>query len=275
MSKKSKNIPQTDSNIKRRLIIFLICGFILFFLLIFRMGWIQFVQGANLKELAYKQQITNKTITPKRGNIYDATGNTLAISVEVDKVSVNPSKLKTSDGEEVNKALLAQSFANILGVDYTKTLNNLNSDSSNIEIADKVEQEKIVLLEEWLKTNEITSGITIESKVERFYPHNNLASNLIGFTGTDNQGLSGLESSLESLLAGTSGKIVTTTDSVNSEIPNGEHSYIAAEDGNDVTLTIDMKIQSTAEKYLSEAVKDGHATRRKCNHDGAIYSEIY
>lgn len=259
MPKKSEKIPQTNSNIKRRLIIYLIFGFILFFLLILRMGWLQFVQGSDLKERAYRQQVANRTITPKRGNIYDSTGRTLALSIEVDVVYVSPSKLKSSSGAEVNKAMLAQAFSDIFAVDYVETFDKLNSDSSSVKIADKVEHDKIELLETWLKSNNITGGVYIESETRRFYPYETLASNLIGFTGTDGQGLVGLEYSLDSLLSGTSGKIVTTTDSINSEIPNGEQKYISALDGNDIILTIDMNIQSICEKYLAQAVHDNRA----------------
>jgi len=268
MGRKAKNTPQTDTKIKRRLIIYLVFGFILFFCLILRMGWLQFVQGSDLKERAYRQQIANRTITPKRGNLYDSNGKVLALSIDVDMISVNPQKLKYKDGKEVNKAMLAQALSDICGVDYVETLDKLSSDSSSVKIADKVEHDKIELLKNWLSSNNIVSGVNIESETRRFYPHETLASNLIGFTGTDGQGLIGLEYSLNFLLSGTSGKVVTATDSINSEIPNGEQKYIAALDGNDITLTIDMNIQSICEKYLAAAVHDHRADRWNCNHDG-------
>ena len=270
MKKKSKNIPKTDFDIKRRLIMFLVITFILLFMLIIRMSWLQFVEGASLRERAYKQQVANRTIAPKRGNIYDATGMALALSAEVDSITVTPGNLKTSDGTEVNQATLAQALATIFDLDYTETLNKLNSDSSTIKIADKIEHNKIELLENWLKANNIISGVNIESQIRRFYPYENLASNLIGFTGTDNQGLIGLEYSLDNLLSGTSGKVVTTTDSINVEIPNGEQINVAALNGHDIILTIDMKIQSVCEKYLSQAVIDSKSERWKCNYNESI-----
>ena len=104
-----------------------------------------------------------------------------------------------------------------------------------------------------MSENKIYAGIKIESKTQRNYPYNNIASNLIGFTGTDNTGLWGLENSLNSTLAGTNGKLVTLVDSVKGEIPNQERTYIEAKNGNNIYLTIDIKIQSITEKYLAQA----------------------
>lgn len=210
-------LPKLDTNIKKRLIVCLSFGFVLFFLILVRMGWLQFAQvvhGHNLKEEAIKQQVSNRTITPKRGNIYDSTGNSLALSAEVDTVTLNLTKFNTS------KEDLAKAFSDILKIDYTKTLKKLNSDSSSVTIAEKVEHSKVLELEEWLKENKKVLGVSISPEVNRFYPYNNLASSVIGFTGTDGHGLAGLESSLDDILSGTVGKIVSTTDSANGAIPN-------------------------------------------------------
>ena len=200
---KSNITTKLDSKTKRRLTICLIFSFMLLIALIIRMSWLQFattVNGHNLKEEAFKKQLTNKTIIPKRGNLYDSTGNGLALSAEVDTISVNPSRINS------NKEELAKTFGNIFELDYNEVLQKLNSDSPSVKIAEKVKHEQVLQLEEWLEYNK-TKGISITPDTRRFYPHNNLASNLIGFTGTDNQGLSGLESSLDDLLSGTARQI--------------------------------------------------------------------
>ena len=84
---KSQNFIQT-----KKLGIFLIAVILLFVLLIGRIGFIQFVQGSSLKEAAYNQQAINQIISPKRGNIYDSTGRELAISAQVDTITINPRK---------------------------------------------------------------------------------------------------------------------------------------------------------------------------------------
>lgn len=256
---RKKKLVKINNLAQKRLRICMFIGFIILLLLVVRIGFLQFVQGASLKEEAVAKQLSSKTIKASRGTIYDSAGNALAISAKVDTVSVNPSNVKYSDNNEVNKEILAHAFSNIFELDYTETLEKLNTKTSTFIIASKVENDKITTLQDWIKENKISSGISITEDIKRYYPYNNLASNLIGFTGAENTGLAGLESTLNSILSGTPGKVLTSTDSVNGEIPNGQKSYVAAQNGNDVTLTIDVNIQSIAEKYLSQAVNDNKA----------------
>lgn len=258
MKKSKKLVKINNINIKRMKIISILF-FLIFFVLIIRLAYLQFVKGSWLSKQASSQQTSTKTITPERGIIYDTNGKVLAVSAEVDTVSVTPSKLKYTNGDKVPLEFAAQSFSNIFGLDYSETLEKLTSSTTAITIASKVESDKINLLENWMDTNKIYSGISIDSSIKRYYPYNTLASHMLGFTGTDGNGLFGLENSLDYILSGTVGKVVTLTDSVNSEIPNEQQSYIAAQDGSNVYLTIDVNIQSIAEKYLSQAVIDNVA----------------
>ena len=242
MKKKSK-IIKIDNKGQKRLRITLAVGFALLLLLIVRLCVLQFVQGAGLKEEAAQRQLSSKTINPSRGTIYDSTGKILAKSTDVDTVYIDPSEVKYKDKTEVNKDILAHKFSEIFELDYEETLEKLNTKTSSFKIVEKVDHEKIILLENWLSDNEITYGIRIENDNKRAYPYNNLASNLIGFTRSDGSGAMGLEYSLDSLLSGTAGKLVSATDSINGEIPNGEISYVPAQNGNDITLTLDVNIQ--------------------------------
>lgn len=266
-NKKSSNVirlsPQKMKlSIKKMKATLLIIIFILLALLA-RIAWLQFIDGGHLKELAYSQQTINQIISPKRGNIYDSTGKTLATSAQVDTVTINPSKIK-ADSDEATVALkekIAKGFSDIFGLDYNEVLTKLNSTSSVETIIKKVEQNKITELKDWMNKNKITVGINIDEDSKRYYPYSNLASQLIGFCGEDNQGLSGLEYSWDSTLTGTSGKIVASKDASQGEIPNTEETYIAAENGSDITLTIDVNIQTIVEKYLKEAVEDNSCSR--------------
>ena len=199
---RKKTLIKIDNSSKKKLVVSLVISFILLSLLIVRIGFIQFVQGASLKEDATKNQLASKTITPNRGTIYDSTGKVLAISADVDTVSVNPSNVKYKDGTDVNKEVLAHALSKIFGVDYDELLENLNTKKSSFAVAEKVENDKISSLEEWMDSNNIKSGITIEDDINRYYPYTTLASNLIGFTGAENTGLAGLEATLNDLLAG-------------------------------------------------------------------------
>lgn len=232
-------------------------------LLICRIGYLQFVKGNYLKELAYNQQSINQIISPKRGSIYDANGETLAMSVSVDTVTINPQLIKDSKNSSNTQALkekVAKALSDIFSLDYNETLQKVTSTSQIETIAKKVEKDKVDKLKQWMKDNNFSSGINIDEDTKRYYPHNNVLAQVIGSCGSDNQGLSGIEIKWDSTLSGTPGKIVSSKDGgLNTkEIPNSEKSYIAAENGSDLTLTIDLNIQSIVEEYLKQAVENNN-----------------
>lgn len=247
----SKNLVHTN---KLRISLFVIV--LVFILLMLRIGFIQFVQGNFLKEKAYQQQTINQIISPKRGNIYDSTGKALAIGAQVDTITINPTKIKKDDKEKVAKAL-----AEIFELNYDEILQKVTSDTQVETIIKKVEQEKVEQLKQWMEENKLSIGINIDEDTKRYYPYSSVASNVIGFCGNDNQGLSGIEAKWESVLTGTPGKIVSSKGSDQREIPNAEETYISAENGSDLTLTIDLNVQSIVEKYLKQAVEENRCTR--------------
>ncbi len=270
-SNDNKLIKSTDAlnvgNIisKKKLRISLIIIFILMILLIFRLFYLQLIDGSHLSELASKQQTTSEVISSKRGNIYDSTGASLAISETVDTITINPKKIKGKTTEETTKLKekVAKGLSEIFSLDYSETLEKVNSDASVKKIVSKVEESKVNELKTWMKDNKITTGINIDEDSKRYYPYGTLASNLIGVCGNDNQGLSGIEASYDSLLTGTAGKLTTSTDAKQSEIPNSELSFIPAQNGYNIALTIDLKIQNIVEKYLKQAVET-----YSCNNGG-------
>lgn len=240
--------PHINSKKFRNLIIII---FLIFLLLLIRIFWIQFVMAGGLKEKAYRQQTSNILISPKRGTIYDSNGKVLATSAQVDTVSINPTKIKDENKEKVAKCL-----SEIFELDYDQTLEKVKSDSSVETIVKKVEQDKIDKLEVWMAENKITSGINIDEDTKRYYPYSTLASNLIGFCGTDNQGLEGIENYWDDVLTGNYGKIVTVTDVNKSQISNHAQTYVEVENGSDLYLTIDVNIQNIIEKYTKKAVDE-------------------
>ncbi len=241
----------------------LICIFIILLALIIRIAWLQFIDGSRLKELSYSQQSINQIISPKRGNIYDSTGKALAISAQVDTVTINPTKIKSSNEDETKelKEKVAKGLSEIFELDYNETLEKVKSMSNVETIVKKVEKDKIDKLRKWMNENKVSIGINIDEDTKRYYPYTSLASSVIGFCGSDNQGLSGIEYKWDSTLTGTPGKIVSSKDSSQSEIPNSEKTYIAAENGSNLTLTIDINIQTIIEKYLKQAVEENSCER--------------
>ena len=203
---KNKDKDKEKNSTTKKYKIFFVLIIILFCLLVLRIGYLQFIKSSYLKEMSYKQLITNRVISTKRGTIYDSSGKPLALSAQVDTVSINPSKIQVNDNEEKTKELkekVAKELSDVFGLDYNETLEKVNSENSIETIAKKVEEDKITTLKTWMKENDISSGINIDSDTKRYYPYDNLASNLIGFCGSDNQGLEGLEYYWDSVLTGT------------------------------------------------------------------------
>lgn len=241
---------------RKRIMYMMFITFVILILLIIRIGFIQFVQGAWLSELAYNQQSIDRQINPKRGTIYDATGkNILAVSATVETVTINPGNIAVENKEKV-----ARAFADIFDLDYEKTLKKVKKKSSIETIAKKVDKEKTDQLRVWMKENNITAGINIDEDTKRYYPNNELASHFIGFCGSDNQGLDGIEAKYEEVLKGSKGRIIRVTDARGGEIGKEGEDYIAATDGKDLVVSIDMTIQAICEKYLKEACIDNVCT---------------
>ena len=240
---------------KKRMRIMLFVVLLIILALIVRLGYIQLINGKNLSEMAYEQQTLDRAINPKRGTIYDSTGQVLAQSSTVETVTVNPGNIDKESKEKVAKKL-----SSIFELDYEKTLKKVSKRSSIETIAKKVDKEKANELRKWMEEENITTGINIDEDTKRYYPNNNLASQIIGFCGSDNQGLDGIEAKYDSTLSGTKGAIKRHTDAKGGEIGEEGETYVAAVDGDDLVLTIDINIQSIVEKYLKEACIDNQCT---------------
>ena len=256
MEEKTSNISR-KKNMRNEIIIF----WLILIGLLTRIGWIQFGMGAELQAKAYTQQTSDRNINPRRGTIYDSTGTTiLAVSSTVETVTVNPVNISKDNKEKVAKAL-----SKIFELDYENVYKKVNKRSSIETIVKKVDKEKSNELRKWLQENNITTGVNIDEDTKRYYPYNNLASQIIGFSGSDNQGLDGIEAVYDEQLKGTKGKIQKMTDATGGDIENVGENYVDAIDGNDLVLTIDATIQGIAEKYLKEA-----CIENKCTDGGNI-----
>lgn len=240
---------------KKRMRTILFITFLIIVLLIVRLSYIQLIDGRKLAQMAYEQQTLDRTINPKRGTIYDATGQVLAQSSTVETVSINPGNIAKEDKEKVAKKL-----SEIFELDYEKVLKKVSKRSSIETVAKKIEKEKTDELRKWIEAENIMTGINIDEDTKRYYPNNNLASQIIGFCGSDNQGLDGIEAKYDNVLSGSKGAIKRHTDAKGGEIGVEGETYIAARNGNDLILTIDMNIQSIVEKYLEEACIDNKCT---------------
>lgn len=234
---------------KKRILIMLFVVNFIWIILCIRVAIIQFVEGDKWKEKSENQQYVSRSIAARRGTIYDASGEiVLAQSSTVQSVSVNPVNIAKENKEKVAKAL-----SEIFELDYEKVLKKVNKNSSIETIIKRVDKEKTDKLRIWMEENNLYTGINIDEDTKRYYPYSNLASHIIGFVGSDNQGLDGIEAKYNEILTGENGSISKMLDAKGNIIGDGGENYEEAIQGDNLILTIDMNIQAIVEKYLEEA----------------------
>lgn len=222
--------------------------------LIFRVAWIQIANGQEYQQEAIEQQTSNRTISPRRGTIYDRNMEILATSGSVETIYASPKVIKKL-GLDVDK--ISGELATILGMEKETVKKKISKNNQYELIKQKVDKSVGSKVRQWKKDNEI-QGIYIDEDTKRFYPNGNLAAHVIGFTNIDNDGLDGVEKIMEQYLKGVPGKILSEVDASGLELSMGEEQYIQAQDGNNVILTIDETIQYFAEKTLEKAIKDNN-----------------
>lgn len=227
-----------------------------------RLGYLTVVQGSSLQEDAVGQQLKDTTIPAKRGTIFDANGKVLAESASVWQVVMAPIYFKT---DEQRKAA-AEGLSEILGLDYDNVYEKTTQESYYVVVKRKIEVEardKVLELIDTL-SEEYDCGNVIQllDDYKRYYPQNDLASCVIGFTGSDEQGLEGVEYQYDSYLSGTPGRIITAKNARGTDMPFQYEQNVEAEDGNSIYLTIDETVQSICEKYMKQGIVDNNVLNR-------------
>ena len=233
---------------KKRVTILLIVALLGFIAVIGRLFYVQIIKGDYYQELAYRQQTKDRKVEASRGTIYDSKGNTLAISVSSNTLTIAPTNIADDKKKEI-----AENIAKILELDEDSVLAKLNKKVSLVTIASNIKKEKAVKLSSYIAENEL-KGVYLDESTTRAYPYGALLSHVLGFTGVDNQGLFGLEVAYEDELAGIPGKIVGSIDGGGNETPYDEEEYVAPQNGYNLSLTIDATVQSIVEKNLEKAV---------------------
>ena len=247
--------------LKKRILFLFIIVIIISFILCIRVGIIQFVEGNKWKEKSHNQQYVSRSISANRGIIYDRSGKIiLAQSSTVRSVTINPMIIPKE-----NKEKLASILAKIFELDYEKVLKKVNKKSMIETIVRRESKEKTDVLRKWMEENNIYSGINIDEDTKRYYPYSTLASHVIGFVGSDNQGLDGIEAKYNQVLTGENGSISKMLDAKGNVIGAEEENYKDGIQGDNLILTIDVNIEAIAEKYLEEA-----CIENKCTDGGNI-----
>lgn len=223
----------------------------LLFALVIKIAFIQIVQGNDLQRQAVEQQTRDSVINSKRGAIVDRNGTQLAISASVETVSAAP--VEVAANEELSVKEIALGLSEILELDYDETFKKLSKNTYYEVIKRKIEKDTADKVRGFIEKNNII-GIRLDQDTKRFYPYGNFASHVIGTTGTDNQGLSGIEMMYDKYLKGSPGRVVSAKTAGGRDMPFTYEKMVAPKDGLNVVLTIDESIQRFAEKHLETAV---------------------
>ena len=235
------------------LIIILVVGF---GAVITRLTYLQLIKGEDLQQKAVQQQLTDTTVNAKRGTIYDRNGKVLAQSASVWQVVLSPANFK----EDEQREFVARELSEILDLEYEDVLEKTKLDSYYSVVKRKVEtQEREQILELMNKIEEkydIAAVIALLDDYKRYYPYGSLASSVIGFTGSEDQGLVGVEYQYDEYLTGTPGRLITATVANGTVMPFDYSQNVEAVDGNSVVLTLDETIQSIIEKYMQQGIED-------------------
>lgn len=229
---------------------------------VLRLTYLTTVQSSELQEAAVDLQLADTTVSAKRGTIYDANGNVLAESASVWQVVMSPVNFKN----DKQRQAAAKGLSEIFDLEYNDVLDDTKQQSHYVVVKRRIEsdeREKVLELIDTLKKDYSCSGvIQLLDDYKRYYPKNSLASSVIGFTGSDDQGLEGIEYEYDSYLSGTPGRIITAQNARGTDMPFRYEQNVESEDGNNVYLTIDETIQSICEKYMQKGVEDNNVLNK-------------
>jgi len=257
-NRKSEKIRRANRLIQTRtFILMLVMGLGVFILVFAKLYELQIVRHEELQNKALDQQTRSTEITASRGTIYDRGGNILAISATAETVFLSPLELaeELADEETTWTAdFLVENLARILDVNPESIYQKMERTYSQYEVV-KLRADEAVANEvrTFLNENKIR-GVYLVTDAKRYYPYSTLASHIVGFVGTDNTGLYGLEARFEEELEGQTGLVVTARDNAGNDMLYAYEKYYGAENGNDLVLTVDTTVQYYLESALAEMV---------------------
>ena len=251
MAKKSF---KTDKSQRGRILFLMaVLGVLCFVGIFVRLVWMQVFRYDFYLEKALSQQTADKVLYPVRGTIYDAKGKPLAISASTEMVTLEAKKI---DSEEQG-LLIAEGLSEILGLEYEEVLEKVQKKASWAMLKRGVEKDEADAVRAFVKEHKLDS-VYLSADSTRYYPYGSFLSHVLGFVGTDEQGLGGLESYYDDVLTGTEGRVVTSVSANGTELAEDYEIYYPAQDGNNLNLTIDVVLQQYLEKNLEIAYRDNN-----------------
>ena len=251
MAKKSF---KTDKSQRGRILFLMaVLGVLCFVGIFVRLVWMQVFRYDFYLEKALSQQTADKVLYPVRGTIYDAKGKPLAISASTEMVTLEAKKI---DSEEQG-LLIAEGLSEILGLEYEEVLEKVQKKASWAMLKRGVEKDEADAVRAFVKEHKLDS-VYLSADSTRYYPYGSFLSHVLGFVGTDEQGLGGLESYYDDVLTGTEGRVVTSVSANGTELAEDYEIYYPAQDGKNLNLTIDVVLQQYLEKNLEIAYRDNN-----------------
>lgn len=233
---------------RRRLSALLVAITVVFAVIVLRLVDVQTVNRGGYVRLGQNQLVRTVTVPPQRGSILDRNGNELAVSVQATTVFADPRVITDPAGD-------AGKLAPLVGVDRATLQARLSQHNLGfVYVARKLDSRAAQAVRALR-----LPGIGFESEPKRYYPADPLAAPLLGFVGTDNAGLSGVEAGQQSTLGGQPGRLVVEQDPKGQALPNGTHQETATRQGSDLVLTIDQSLQYEVEHALADEVTADHA----------------
>ncbi len=252
-----EQLPGTNNSLHLRLLILGAFVLAVMGLIAYNLLDLQLFRHEELRQAAEEQQLRDVTITPNRGTIYDSNMKVLATSATVWTISVAPNNIKEDDREDV-----AEGLSEILEIDEDELLKKLENTGSAYELVKGKVDKPIADEVRTFATENQYYGIYLHEDSKRYYPYGDFLSTVIGFTGTDNQGLAGIEAYYDDELTGIPGRVVAARNSVGGALPYDYEEVYEAQDGNSLVLTIDETIQHFLEKHLEYAVIEHNVEAR-------------
>ena len=245
---------------RRTLIVLIVMVALGFGLIVVSLIRLQLVDGAELQKAAVDQQLRDTTISAQRGTIYDRNMKPLAQSATVWKVVLAPAYIDKDD--ETLRRKLSTGLADILGLDAEDIYKRTEGTSYYDVLKTKVETDVEDRLVQFIEENDLGNTIQLQEDYKRYYPFGSFASTILGFTGTDGQGLAGLEAYYDEYLSGTAGRLVTAKNAVGTDMPFQYEQKVEAQDGYNLVLTIDEVVQHYLEQALEEGVENNKVENR-------------
>ena len=222
---------------------------------------LQILQSERLQRGAVSQQLSDITISPNRGQIYDANMSILALTREVCTVIMSPKNIQN----EETRTMIADELSVMLGVDRDKLYEQASDEKSQYKVVKaKIDKSVGDSFIDWVQEKGLNAVFRVVTDYKREYPMNNLLSSVLGFVGSDNLAKEGLEVKYDEVLSGTPGRLVTALNAWGDELPTRlpYENTVDAEDGYSLVLTVDQNIQQVVEKYLEEAINEYAAKNR-------------